>query len=279
MTSIRDFAASYCLTNGVSDGYARQYEILTKRLPWHMETLTTDAIDTYLTAALRKLAAITVHRHRRMIQTLVRAWQSTGQVNICTRPIRKVQYHLPPVRAWSREEMGRLLAIAAQMSGGTRHCPYRILLPAWIQVGFSTGLRRSDLLAIAHAQVRGNRIAVCQSKTGHVHVATLNPAALSSIQSLPRLGPKIFGGLVSDVQIVRVMRRLVKQAGLCGSGKFLRRASATYAEMVGVDAKRQLGHRSDGMKRYYLDEVLLSDNTAPLKDLEPLSDAEDLQGV
>lgn len=279
MTHIRDFAASYCLTKGVTAGYARQYRILCNRFDWHMETLTTDAVDAYLTAALTKLKPITVHRHRRMIQTLVREWQRTGQVNGCTRPIRRVQYHLPPVRAWSREEMGRLLAVAAEMPRGTRHCPYNLLLPAWIRVAFSTGLRRSDLLAIEHAQIRGNKIAVTQSKTGHVHVATLSPGALMSIASLPRRGPKIFGGLVSGVQIVRAMRRLVKQAGLAGSGKFLRRSSATYAEMQGVDAKRQLGHRSDGMKRFYLDQIILSDNTAPLKDLEPVNDAEDLQGV
>lgn len=279
MTHIRDFAASYCLTKGVTDGYARQYRILTSRLNWHMETLATDQIDAYLTTALTKLKPITVHRHRRMIQTLVREWARNGMVNGCTRPIRRVQYHLPPVRAWSREEMGRLLAVAAQMTGGTRHCQYRLLLPAWIRVGFSTGLRRSDLLAIEHAQIRGNRIAVTQSKTGHVHVATLSPAALTAIASLPRRGPKVFGSLVSAVQIVRVIRRLVNKTGLCGSGKFLRRASATYGELVGIPAKRQLGHRSEGMQKFYLDQVLLSDNTAPLQDLEAVDDAQDLQGV
>lgn len=279
MTHIRDFAASYCLTKGVTAGYARQYRILCNRLDWHMETLTTDQIDTYLTGALTKLKPITVHRHRRMIQTLVREWQRSGQVNGCTRPIRRVQYRLPPVRAWSREEMGRLLSVAGQMTGGTRQCQYGLLLPAWIRVAFSTGLRRGDLLEIEHSQIRANKLAVCQSKTGHVHVATLSPAALASISSLPRRGPKIFGGLVSGVQIVRAMRRAVNKAGLCGSGKFLRRSSATYAEMQGVDAKRQLGHRSDGMKRFYLDEVLLSDNAAPLKDLEAVDNAKDLQGV
>lgn len=279
MTHIRAFAASYCLTKGVTAGYARQYRILTSRLDWHMETLTTDQIDSYLTGALLKLKPITVHRHRRMIQTLVREWQRTGQVNGCTRPIRRVQYRLPPVRAWSREEMGRLLAVASKMPGGTRQCAYRILMPAWIRVAFSTGLRRSDLLEIEHSQIRANKIAVCQQKTGHLHVATLSPAALASIAALPRRGPTIFGGLVSGVQIVRVMRRLVKQAGLCGTGKYLRRASATYAELVGISATRQLGHRSPGMQKYYLDEVLLSDNTAPLRDLEAIDDAQDLQGV
>lgn len=267
MTRIGDFANSYCLTKGVTDGYARQYRVLCNRFDWHMETLTTDAIDSYLTAAMKTLQPITVHRHRRMINTLVREWEKTHKVNICTRPIRRVQYTLPPVRAWSREEMGRLLAVASKMSRGTRHCPYSVLIPAWIRVAFSTGLRRGDLLLIEHSQVRGSKVAVAQSKTGYVHVATLSEAAIAAIASLPRRGPKIFGGLVSDVQIVRVLRRVVKKTGLCGTGKYLRRSSATYAEMQGIDAKRQLGHRSDGMKRFYLDEVLLAEAAKPLADL------------
>jgi len=264
MTSIRDFARRYCLTNGVTHGYVRQFDILTKRLPWDMETITTEQIDTYLTQALTKLRPITVHRHRRMILTLVRAAQAKGLATGCDGNVRRVKYTLPPVRAWSLDEMRKLLAVASQMPGGTRRCPYRILLPAYIQVGFSTGLRRSDLLLIEHAQIRGNRIAIAQSKTRYVHVALLNDAALSAIASLPVCGRRIFGDLVSSVQIVRVMRRAVKSAGLCGTGKYLRRSSATYAEMRGIDATRQLGHRTADMKRFYLDEVLLSDSRQAL---------------
>jgi hypothetical protein len=264
VTGIRDFSRRYALTNGVSPAYAHQLEVLTRRLPWTMEDLTTDAIDGYLTDALKTLSAVTVNKHRRMLVTLVRAAQKQGLASGCDRPIRRVSYTLPPVRAWSMDEMGRLLAVAAEMPGGTRRCPYRILLPAYMQVGFSTGLRRSDLLLIEHAQIRGNRIAIAQSKTRYVHVALLNDAALSAIASLPVCGRRIFGDLVSSVQIVRVMRRAVKSAGLCGTGKYLRRSSATYAEMRGIDATRQLGHRTADMKRFYLDEVLLSDSRQAL---------------
>ncbi len=267
MTPIRDFARRYCLTNGVTHGYARQFDILAKRLPWDMETITTEQIDTYLTQALAKLRPITVHRHRRMILTLVRAAQAKGLAAGCDCKVRRVKYTLPPVRAWSLDEMRQLLAVASQMPGGTRKCPYRILLPAYLQVGFSTGLRRGDLLAIEHADIRGNLIAVTQQKTGKTHVALLNDAALAAIASLPKKGRRVFGDLVSDVQIVRVLRRLVKSAGLCGTGKYLRRSSATYAEMQGFSASRQLGHRSKDMARFYVDEVLLTENRPPLPSL------------
>jgi len=267
VTGIRDFSRRYALTNGVSPAYAHQLEVLTRRLPWTMEDLTTDAIDGYLTDALKTLSAVTVNKHRRMLVTLVRAAQKQGLASGCDRPIRRVSYTLPPVRAWSMDEMGRLLAVAAEMPGGTRRCPYRILLPAYMQVGFSTGLRRGDLLAIEHADIRGNLIAVTQQKTGQAHVALLNEAALAAIASLPKKGRRVFGDLVSDVQIVRVIRRLVKSAGLCGTGKYLRRSSATYAEMQGFSASRQLGHRSKDMARFYVDEVLLTENRPPLPSL------------
>lgn len=267
MTPIRAFARQYALTKGAKPSYARQLDILTKRLPFDLETVTSDDIDGYLTAALQKLKPVTVNKHRRMLVTLLREAHSRGLARGCDRPVRKVKFTLPPVRAWSMEEMGRLLAVASKMTRGTRHCPYRLLIPAWLQVGFCTGLRRCDLLAIEHSQIRGNRIAVSQEKTGHVHVAVLNDAAIASIAALPKRGPKVFGGLVSDVQIVRVMRRVVKCAGLCGSGKFLRRSSGTFAEMAGIDATRQLGHRTASMKQYYLDPVLLADSRPALPEI------------
>lgn len=264
MTTIFDYAAQYCMTKGVKPSYAHQMAVLTRRLPWHMETLTVDLVDGYLTLALRKIKPITVNKHRRMINTLVRHAVKERVTAPFPRPIRAVKFTLPPVRAWSREELAHILSVASQMPRGTRHCKYNVLLPAWVQVAFCTGLRRADLLAIERAQIRGNRLAVTQEKTGHVHVAVLNDAALAAIATLPIRGQRIFGDLISEVQIVRVMRRLVKRSVQIGTGKYLRRSSATYAEIAGIDATRQLGHQTPGMKKYYLDQVLLADNRPAL---------------
>lgn len=264
MTTIFDFAARYSMTKGVKPSYAHQFAVLTRRLPWTMEDLTVDMVDAYLTKAMGKLKPITVNKHRRMLNTLVRQAVKEGITKPFPRPIRAVKYTLPPVRAWSREELAQILAVASQMPRGTRHCKYRILLPAWIQVAFCTGLRRSDMLAIERSQIRGNRLALTQEKTGHIHVAVLNEAALAAIATLPVRGRRIFGDLISEVQIVRVMKRLVKRSVQIGTGKYLRRSSATYAEMQGIDATRQLGHQTPGMKRFYLDPVLLADNRPAL---------------
>ena len=258
--TLREFAEAYALQSGASPGYREQLVVLTKRLPWGVADLTVSNIDAYLTQALNHLAASTVHNHRRMLSTLRRAALRDGLVvDDCTRPIRRVKHTLPMVRAWTHDEMRHLLSVASEMPGGTLHCPHRILLPAWILVGYSSGLRLGDLLAITYDSLRGDRLATVLQKTRQPHVVVLDTNALESIRSLPKRGPKIFGGLVGRSRIIVAMRTVVKRAGLTGSGKYLRRASATYAQLAGIDATGHLGHLTPGMKRHYLDPVILSD--------------------
>jgi site-specific recombinase XerD len=258
--TLREFAEAYALQSGASPGYREQLIVLTKRLPWGVADLTVSNIDAYLTHALGHLAASTVNNHRRMLSTLRRAALRDGLVvDDCTRPIRRVKHTLPMVRAWTHDEMRHLLSVAAEMPGNTLHCPLKVLLPAWILVGYSSGLRLGDMLAITHDSLRGDRLALVLRKTRQPHVIVLDQQALEAIRSLPRRGPKIFGGLVGRSRIIVAMRSLVKRAGLTGSGKYLRRSSATYAQLAGMDATGHLGHLTPGMKRHYLDPVILSD--------------------
>jgi integrase len=256
-----DYALHYAMRVGASPGYAEQLAVLCRRLPWGAGDLTVEQIDGYLTDALKsgKLSASTIHNHRRMLQSLRKAALGDGLlVDNCTRPIRRVKYSLPIPRAWSHDELARLLAVAAEMPGGTRRCPYSLLMPAWILVGYSSGLRLGDMLAVFHDQLRGDRLALVLSKTRQPHLVVLDDPAIQAINHLPRCGPKIFGSLVGRCQIIKAMRRLVKLSGLTGSGKFLRRSSATFAEIAGMDASGHLGHITPTMKRRYVDPVLVS---------------------
>lgn len=262
--TLLDFANQYATTAGASPGYREQLVVLCKRLPWQATDLTVDKIDAYLTDALKHLAASTVHNHRRMLSTLRKAALRDGLVNECTRPIRRVKHSLPVVRAWDHDEIRRLLSVAAQMPGGTLRCPYTLLLPAWILFGYSSGLRLGDLLEVRWDQLRGNTLALNLRKTGALHVVVLDVAAMHAISMLPRKGPKIFGSLVGRSRIIVAMRRLIKQAGLHGSGKYLRRSSATYAEIDGIDATGHLGHKTPNMKKHYLDPVLLAQKKRPI---------------
>lgn len=267
--TVRQFAESYALRVGASPNYREQLIVLTKRLTWGVGDLTVNNIDAYLTHALGHLAASTVNNHRRMLSTLRKAALRDGLVvDDCTHGIRRVKHTLPMVRAWTHDEIRHLLSVAAETTGRTLYCPLKILLPAWILVGYSSGLRLGDLLTVTYDALRGDRLATVLQKTKQQHVVVLDSLALEAIRSLPRRGPKIFGNLVGRSRIIVAFRALVKRANLTGSGKYLRRSSATYAQLAGIDPSGHLGHLTPGMKRHYLDPVILSDLKRPVPSLE-----------
>lgn len=179
------------------------------------------------------------------------------------RPLRKVKCPPPNPIAWEHSEIRTLVTEAADLTGGTKRCPYRLLMPAWILAGYSTALRRSDLLGLRHDQIRGQRACVRQKKTMWPIVVYLDEPSLKAMAKLPVLGPRVFGDLISEVQIVRVMRRLVKRCGLQGSSKWLRRSCATYDEIQGLDSSHRLGHKSPQMKAYYVDQALKARHFVP----------------
>jgi len=174
------------------------------------------------------------------------------------RKLRRVKVPPPRPRAWSHAEICTLLSVATHMRGGTQACPYGALMPAWILAAYDTGLRTEDLRALRRDAIRGKHALISQEKTGEPHVVALSDRTLRAIANLPKIGPTVFGGLISGVQILRIMRRCVKLAGLTGTTKFLRRSGATYCEIAGRDASTHLGHRSPGMKKHYVDRLLLA---------------------
>ena len=263
---LTQFALDYAMKVGASPGYVEQLRVLTKRLPWSPSDLTIKNIDGYLTQALHTLASSTVLNHRRMLITLRRAALRDGLVvDDCTQPVRRVKCPLPLPRAWSHAEIRHLLTVAASFRGGTHTCPWKILLPAWIAVAYSSGLRLGDMLAVRHDALRGNRMALVLAKTGRPHVIVLDEQALQAIATLPIRGPRIFGDLVGRCVFIRAFRRLVKQADMHGSGKYLRRSSATYAQMAGMSPSGHLGHSTPGLaQRNYVDPVLLAEIKTPV---------------
>lgn len=265
---IYDFALDYAMRSGASAGYTEQLRVLTKRLPWDHTELTVSRIDEYLTHALTKLAPQTVQNHRRMLCTLRKEALKCGLVDECTRTIRRVKCPLPLPRAWSHEEIHRLIEAAKGMRGGTKRCKWGILLPAWVSVAYSSGLRLGDMLSVRHDALRGNRLALVLAKTRRPHVVVLDDQAMAAIQTLPVHGHRIFGDLVGRCVFIRAFRRLVKAAGLQGSGKFLRRSSATYAELAGMSATGHLGHATAGLaQKHYVDPVLLAELKRPVPSL------------
>ena len=260
--TLTKLACVYVRRVGGSPGYLEQLTVLVKRLPWQAADLTPDAIDAYLDNALTHLAPSTVHNHRRMLGTLMRFAAQEGYVDkSILRPLRRVKVPAPNPVALDHAQIAHWVHTAKAMQGGTRTCPYAVLLPAWILCAYSTGLRTGDLLAIQWDHIRGHRLSLRQRKTSEPHVAWLDDSALEAIRRLPRSGPRIFGGLTNKDRILHAMRKLVKQADQQGTTRTLRKSGATYCEASGKDASRHLGHRDPSMKKRYVDRSLLAELT------------------
>jgi integrase len=268
--SLLNLVDLYCNHVGASLGYRWQLIVLVRRLAdWTVTDLTVPRIDAYLTAALAKLSPSTVQNHRRMLGTLRRFALREGlAVDQCTRTLRRVKTICPNPIAWTQAEISHLVEVAREMPGRTAYCNLCEVLPAYVIVAYTTGLRAGDMLSIRHDQIRGDRLSLVIHKTNQPHVAVLTDQCLAAIRELPRRGGRIFGDLIPCRQLSRHFRRLVLRAGMAGSSKFLRRSSATFAELNGIDATGHLGHRTAQMKRHYVDMAIMSQNRRAVPPLE-----------
>jgi len=257
--NLHNLARRYIDRVGGSAGYREQFLVLVKRLPWSAQDLHPETIDAYLTDALSRLSAHTVHNHRRMLGVLLSFAAQEGLVDrSILRPLRRIKRPSPCPVAWSHREINHLLIACESLPGGIK-VAHSLLMRAWILVAYSTGLRLSDLLSIRHDRIRGRRLLIQQQKTGSAHVCYLDDLAVSAVRSLPRRGARIFGDLICRDKVLRQMRRVTSLAGMTGSTKFLRRSGATYALIDNLDPSGHLGHLSSGMKTYYIDRLLVAD--------------------
>lgn len=209
----------------------------------------------------------TAQAHRAVIGILlrfavVRRWLRRFDL----RPIRK-RAHVP--NALLPEELSRMVAKATPMQR------------AAILLALDTGFRRSDLFAITWEQAAyrdGQWIAwVVTKKTGKLEVRKLRPetvAALEIVRSATdnRLLPRASRNYTIWR---RHWIRLGQRAGVNVDKRGLqavRRCGASLVQAAGNDAKRYLGHSSDGVaQRYYLDPRICSD----IPDLPPPIDPPD----
>jgi integrase len=253
---LADFAERYATRVGASAGYLEQLLVFTKRLDWHVEEITAEKVDAYLTRALTNRAPQTVANHRRLLTTLMRYAEKTG-VNTCIRQgFRRVKVPRPVPRALSRSEIRQAVEAARQTPGHFRDLRKSDFLVAWFLTAYCLGVRAGDLVEIRWEQVRGRKIYRGQNKTSTPLVALFTDEALAACKALPKRA-RIFGDFAALNTIQQWVKECMERAGLDATTKFLRRSAATYAKVQGKSPKAVLGHLTDGLaERHYVDQLL-----------------------
>lgn len=200
---------------------------------------------------------------RRELLTLWRWAFEEGMTEVPPLRVMRIKSRTVPVEAWSIQEMQRILVLAERdetLVGG--HADRRICdwLPGWIVIAYDTGLRFSDVLALRDSNVRNGCVSSTASKTGKALVRPMSVYAQGWADRLIKDSPdgSLFAWFLTRRRAFQAMRAYYDRHEIKGSGKYLRRACATYIEIRSPgEAWRYLQHSVPTLvPRHYADASL-----------------------
>lgn len=227
---------------------------------------------------LAEIEADDINRYLRHMQSLGRAYDTVRSrrtnllallneayrqrlTNYDSRRVRKMKTRRTAVTSWSRDEV-QLAFDAAHTWVGSRKLKGGIdeglYWTAYIAAAWDSGLRRSDLLQLTMAEIT-TRFWITQEKTGLPVLVEFRESTIEHIRRLHKSGPsrqRPFAWPYKRRAFFAHAKRLICQAGIGGSLKFIRRgcgtAIASQNQSVS-DAARKLGHTSEAITRkHYL---------------------------
>lgn len=272
--NLADYATLYLAEVGASPRYCNLVRGVVRRLPVNIRDLTPAVINEFLSQELLRYQSSTVRTHRAVLHAIFNHAVAAGLVDRSIGgSIRRVKRRQTIPVAWSREQMLSLYAACGKLGGRFRRAAERSqVMQAAVLFGYSSALRLSDLLAVRHDALRGNVLTLVAQKSGRVHTVVMTAESLSAVEQMPRIGQLVFGDLVSVATFLRWFKRGVKLAGLEGTPRYLRRSSATYACLAGIDPTGHLGHANPQLARqHYLDPSLLAEGRPAVPPLLPPS--------
>lgn len=225
-------------------------------------------VSQWLTAMSERKSPLSVARERSGILALWNLAQARGLVRL--RPT--VSPELIPERvprAFTADELDRLVAAARLASGWVGPVPARVFFPALIAVGLETGERINAILKTPRCMwTRPSLVvpAVIRKGRRQGRVYELSPEAADLVDAVSRHeGPTVFWWLASDTALRKRWKTITRRAGL-GDGRdvqfhALRRSTASHLAAAGLDATAFLGHSSDRItRRSYLDPRVVDAN-------------------
>ena len=165
--------------------------------------------------------------------------------------------------AWSKRSV-KTLAATARYQGYSRECPAKLYFAAWVLVAYETGILVGSIRTQSVSNA-GERIVLLQNKTSQPIGKRLSLQAQELLLQMIQRSPDgtIFKWAINERNQRIRFQRLIAEAGLVGTPKFLRRSGATYveAEQPGA-ASIFLGHKSPEVAEMsYIDTTLIPDRS------------------
>ena len=221
-------------------------------------------VNRFLASLSTALSDTTRSNIRRELMTLWRFAFEAGETEVPAVRVRRIRPARKPVEAWCRETLALMLSIAEQDNmrcGGLSNPRICDWLPAWIVIGYDTGLRFSDIYELHSTALRGSLISLVARKTGKPLVRHLSNYAAQLAHVLKRNSPDgtLFRWMLTRRRIFIHWRKFLDRNGISGSSRWLRRSCATYIEASSPGmASRYLQHSQPNLVgMHYLDQSLL----------------------
>jgi integrase len=212
------------------------------------------------------LSNTTKTNYRRMMVTLIKWGNLHHLCDYDTDLLPRVKQKKLPTIAWTEKEVLKLYKSVTRCNKRFQTgCPERLYWQTFILVGYETGIRLGDLLTLTHDRVRGNRLYITHSKTGVASAKCITKYATRCVNKMICLSTDdtVLGWALSRKYVTIKFASLVRNAGLSGTIKYLRRSGATHCEKHQPgSASRFLGHISGQAlaRRNYIDWTQLSES-------------------
>jgi integrase len=254
---------SYLSERVVAAGYAENLRKVSARCG----RLSKDRVNAYLRSRMNSVSMTTVANERRMILTLWRWAYDTGKCDSLPRGVVAIRPRIQPVKAWTVSDITNAVNTALKKKDRVMRNGASIgnFLACWLLLGYETGARWGDLWAIKEADFYGSMLRFTASKNGsHIH-RVLSDDCMKLVNTMLRISPDgtVLGWVAKKRYAMRIMKEHLRECGLDGTSKWLRRSGATHVEQQqSGQAKVFLGHRTAGLaERHYIDWAQLGGNS------------------
>lgn len=240
-----EIARKYLESRVVSVAYAANVT----RIAGRCRDISKERVNAYLQARLKVISSLTCRAERTVLLTLWRwAWENEIVENQ-PRGVMRIKTSKPPTQAWTVEQLRHAIAMTSKCDTTRLRSGASLgqFLRAWILLGYEAGARRGDLFSMTREHIDGDTLRWTQHKTGDPIVKVLSPACLEAVGAMLAASPDgtILGWVCKRRRAMSVMKAHLKQCGLSGTSKWLRRSGATHIEMVAPGkASLHLGHRT-----------------------------------
>jgi integrase len=246
---------------------APEYSLNLSKVAARCGRLSQDRVNAYLRSRMDSVSMTTVANERRMILTLWRWAYDTGKYDSPPRGVMTIRPRTQPVKAWTVADISHAVNTAFKKKDRVMRNGASIgdFLACWLLLGYETGARWGDLWAIKEGDFYGSMLRFTASKNGsHIH-RILSDDCMKLVNIMLSISPNgtVLGWVAKKRYAMRLMKEHLKECGLDGTSKWLRRSGATHVESEQPgQAKMFLGHRTAGLaERHYIDWAQLGGNS------------------